>query len=188
MSHEERPSIDSEQRLEAFLRELYQEFPALQILPKEQIWHQKTAGLLLKIITFGSQNAYLSNYTTTLGTSRIYTPSGWARYSAAQRYIILRHERAHLRQFRRYGFFLMLVLYGFLPLPAGLSYFRMRFEREGYEESIRASKEMYGAAHVQTEDFQNWIISQFTSGAYGWMWPFPKSVKKWVQAIADEAL
>jgi hypothetical protein len=175
-----------EERLEAFLQELHQEFPTLQILPKEQSWHQKWAGSLLKLITFGAQSAYLTNYTTTLGAARIYTPSDWIRYSATERYIILRHERAHLRQFKKYGLPLMVLLYGLLPLPAGLSYFRMRFEREGYEESIRASKEIYGRSYVQSESFQQWIVSHFTSGAYGWMWPFPRSVRAWVKACADE--
>jgi hypothetical protein len=174
-----------EERLEAFLQELQREFPTLIIKPKEEIWHQRLAGKLLKIITFGSQDAYMTNYTTTLGF-RIYTPSGWSNYSSAERYIILRHERAHLRQFQRYGMLLMVLLYGFLPLPAGLSYFRMRFEREGYEESIRATKELFGVDYVKREEYQAYIVKQFTSGAYGWMWPFPKSVMSWVTDCINE--
>jgi hypothetical protein len=177
--------MTNEERLEQFLQELQQEFPTLKIYKKEDVWHQRWAGAALKIITFGGQRAYMSNYTTTLG-ARIYTPSNWEDYSAADRYIILRHERAHLRQFKRYGMLLMVLLYGFLPLPAGLSYFRMRFEREGYEESIRATKEIYGRAHVKTEGYERYILHQFTSGAYGWMWPFPSSVLAWVRACADE--
>lgn len=178
--------ISAEERLRLLLEELSSEFPRLKILPKSEVWHQRWIDVLLRALTFGAQKAFLTHYTTTLGTSRIYTPSDWESYSAAQRYTILRHERAHLRQFRRYGLPLMALLYVFLPFPFGVSYFRMLFEKEGYQETIRASKEVYGRDYVQRAEFQAWIVQQFTSGAYGWMWPFPKSVLRWVRATAEE--
>jgi hypothetical protein len=175
-----------EARLERLLAELREEFPALEILPKDQVWHQRFLGGLLRLITFGGQRHYLDHYTTTLGTRRIYVPSGWQGFSAAQRYVILRHERVHLRQFRRYSFVGMALIYILLPLPAFLAYGRYVMERAGYEETIRAAREVYGRGYVCDPIFQEGIVRQFTSGAYGWMWPFPATVRRWVSAVAEE--
>src|SRR4051812_9068252 len=106
-----------EERLRKLLQELTREFPALLILPKAEVWHQRWLDTLLRLLTLGGQREFLTHYTTTLGTSRIYTPSQWVGFSAAEQYTILRHERAHLRQFRRYGFPLMTLLYIVVPLP-----------------------------------------------------------------------
>lgn len=180
------PMSRGQELLAALLRELSAEFPALRILPKREVWHQRAIGILLWVLTLGSQRHYLSQYTTTLGASRIYTPEHFDSLAPEDRYIILRHERVHLRQFRRYTVPLMAALYLLLPLPAGLAYFRQRFEREGYEETIRASREVYGRDYVRRPFFQAYIVRQFTSGAYGWMWPFPKQVRAWVRAVAEE--
>src|SRR5262249_25388761 len=153
---------------------------------KDQVWHQRWLGRILAIITFGQQRRYLDSYTTTLGCRRIYVPRGWGQLSPQARYVILRHEREHLRQFRRYTFLGMAILYMLFPLPVGLSYFRYRFERAGYRETIRASREVFGREHVLDPTFQRGVVRQFTSGAYGWMWPFPRAVGRWVRAAAEE--
>lgn len=178
--------MQDEVRLTRFLEELREEFPGLLILPKEEVWHQRFLDWLLKILTLGAQRHYLTRYTTTLGTRRIYVPTGWKEMSFASRYVVLRHEREHLRQFRRYTFVGMALLYIFLPLPVGLSYFRYRFERAGYEETIRAAREVYGRGYVTDPEFQEGIVRQFTTGAYGWMWPFSRQVRRWVRAVAEE--
>lgn len=175
------------ERLARLLHELEQEFPGLRILPKREVWHQRWIARVLALLTLGGQRSYLTQYTTTIGSRRIYTPEGFERYSAAERFVILRHERVHLRQFRRYTVPLMAILYLLVPFPAGLAYFRQRFEREGYEETIRAAREVYGREHVLRDSFQEYIARQFTSGAYGWMWPFPGQVRRWVRAVAEEA-
>ena len=46
------------------------------------------------------------------------------------RTVLLRHERVHLRQRRRYGFLPFAILYLIPLLPLGLAYFRARFEWE----------------------------------------------------------
>ena len=73
------------------------------------------------------------------------------------------HERVHLRQFARHGRLLMSILYVLLPLPMGLAYCRARFEREAYEETIRAAFEVYGLAHVEDPSFRSHIVSQSSS-------------------------
>jgi hypothetical protein len=27
------------------------------------------------------------------------------------------------------------------------------------------------------------VLRQFTSAAYGWMWPFPRQVNRWIDAL-----
>ena len=88
-------------------------------------------------------------------------------------------ERAHLRQFRRYTLPGMALLYLLVPLPAGLAWFRARFEMEGYAETVRAAAEVHGLDHVRRADFREYVVSQFLSGAYGWMWPFRRSIERW---------
>jgi hypothetical protein len=81
----------------------------------------------------------------------------------------------------------MALLYLLLPLPLGLAWCRARFEMQGYAETIRASVEVYGAAHVQRPLFREHVVRQFLSGAYGWMWPFRRSVERWYDRVAAEA-
>jgi hypothetical protein len=96
--------------------------------------------------------------------------------------VTLRHELIHLRQFRRYTLFGMAFLYLLVPLPLGLAWFRARFEWEAYRESIRAAAELHGRAHVEAPAFRERILGQFTSGAYGWMWPFRGQLERWYDA------
>jgi hypothetical protein len=99
--------------------------------------------------------------------------------SDVDRVILLRHERVHLRQRRRYGFVGMAVLYLLPLLPLGLAYGRARLEWEAYEETIRATAEHYGLAAVKTVDLREHLVKRFTGPDYGWMWPFPKTIERW---------
>jgi len=94
------------------------------------------------------------------------------------RWATMRHEAVHMRQFRRWTRPGMALLYLLLPLPMGLAYFRMRFERAAYEETIRCGFELYGMAHVR-EHLREHILEQFTGPSYGWMWPFRRSLERW---------
>ncbi len=171
-----------EARYQALLDEIREEFPRFRIVRKVDAPLQRLIGALLRVLTFGAQDVYLTRYQTTIGQT-VYVTSDWDELPASQRYITMRHERAHLRQFRRYTLPGMAILYVLLPLPAGLSWFRARFEWEGYEESIRAAAEVHGRAFVEEPSFRAGIVRQFTSGAYGWMWPFPRQVERWVEGV-----
>jgi hypothetical protein len=146
----------------------------LRIFRKDEIWHQRAIHYLLCVATFGAQRRYLQDYVTTLGQS-IYVTPDWDRRSLADRYATLRHEAVHLEQFRRYGLLPMAVAYLLLPLPFGLAWCRMRLEREAYEETIR----VHHALGTLGAHLRDHIVGQFTSGAYGWMWPFPTAIARW---------
>ncbi len=147
----------------------------VRIVPKAGVWHQRAIHQLLRVVTFGAQSAYLDRYVTTLWHT-VYVPPDWEARPVEERWATLRHELVHVRQFERWGA-LMAIAYLLLPLPLGLAWFRMRFEREAYEETLRAWHELGGRAAC--EPLREHIVRQFTSGSYGWMWPFPRAVERW---------
>lgn len=167
------------------LVEITAEFPRFRIIPKSESGLQKLIHKALVIITFGQMRDYLDSYQTTLG-QRIYITPNWERRSHADRYMVLCHERIHMRQFRRFTWPGMTLLYLLLPLPMGLAYFRARFEMEAYAESIRAAAELYGKAHVREAEFRDHILKQFSGASYGWMWPFPGYMARWYQRQLDK--
>lgn len=139
----------------------------------------------MTIVTFGRQRAFATRYVTTIG-SRIYLPAGWHERSDEARYVVLRHEAIHLRQFQRYGLIGMSVLYLLPILPLGLAWGRARLEWQGYRETLRATAEVYGQAAAFDVQLRAHIVSQFTSGAYGWMWPFPRQIERWIDTALEE--
>ena len=154
----------------------YEELAAtVRIVRKRGVWHQRAIHHLLRVVTFGAQSSYVDRYVTTLWHT-IYVTDDWDARPIEDRYATLRHELVHVRQFERWGV-LMAVSYLLLPLPLGLAWFRMRFEREAYEETLRVWHELGGRAAA--ERLRAHVIGQFTSGAYGWMWPFPRAMERW---------
>lgn len=164
---------------DAYLAKLRDEFPKLRLIEKSDDRLSQLIDGALRLITAGGQSAYLSRYVTTLG-SRIYLPAGWDQRSDADRYIVLRHEAVHLRQFRRYTFLGMAVLYLLPIVPLGLAWGRARLEWEAYAETLRATAEVHGLKAAAAPKLHAHIVLQFTSAAYGWMWPFPKQVQGWI--------
>jgi len=163
------------------LVELKDEFPGFRVIEKADNRFQKLIHNLLRVVTLGKMNNYIDGYFTTLG-QRIYVPPSWHTRSAEDRYIVMCHERVHMRQFRKFTWPGMAILYLLVPLPMGLAYFRARFEQEAYAETIRASVEIYDLDHVKTKCFRDHILRQFSGASYGWMWPFKKSMNLWYEA------
>ncbi|MCU1280586.1 MAG: hypothetical protein JWM53_4132 [bacterium] len=147
----------------------------VRIVPKADVWHQRAIHQLLRVVTLGAQSAYLDRYVTTLWHT-VYVTDDWESRPIEERYATLRHELVHVRQFERWGV-IMAIAYLLLPLPLGLSYFRMRFEREAYEETLRVWHALGGRAACERRRAH--IVAQFTSGSYGWMWPFPRAMERW---------
>jgi hypothetical protein len=163
---------------QALVAELQAE--GVRLVGKEGSWHQRVLHYLLCVATFGAQRGYLDAYVTTIGRT-IYVTRDWQVRPLADRYATLCHERVHVQQFRRWGMVPLLVAYLLLPLPLGLAWCRMRVERAAYEETIRVHYALGGRA--ATDRLRAHVISQFTSGSYGWMWPFPRAVARWYDAF-----
>ena len=169
-------------RYDALLSEIHREFPDFRLVHKDRSPLSLLIDRALRVLTLGTQRGYLDSYQTTIG-STVYVTPDWDELPAEQRYITMRHERVHLRQFRRYTRPGMAFLYLFAPLPAGLAWFRAHFEKQGYAETIRAAAEVHGITHVKTPRFRGYVVEQFVSGAYGWMWPFRRSIERWYDAV-----
>ena len=170
---------------DAFIAELRAEFPSFRIVPKHESKLQRAIDVALKVLTLGQQRAYLTRYHTVLGDV-LYVPSAWPQTSDDARYITLRHERVHLRQRRRYGTIGMALLYLLPILPLGLALGRARIEWEAYTETLRATAEVHGLQAARDSRLHDELVRRFTSGAYGWMWPFPRAVRRWIATALEE--
>jgi hypothetical protein len=170
---------------EGLIAEITREFPDFRLVSKRGHALSVAIDRALRLVTFGAQRDYLTRYHTVLGNT-LYTPYAWETTPELDRMIVLRHERVHLRQRRRYGMLLMSFLYLIPFFPIGLAYGRARLEWEAYRETLRATAELRGMDSVREGSLRRMIVERFTGGAYGWMWPFPKRIQAWYDAAVRE--
>jgi hypothetical protein len=170
-------------RSDRLLAEIRREFPDFEIRKKRVSPLQRTISIALAVLTLGGQRQYLTRYHTVL-FGKLYVPDGWDDMSDEARYVLLRHERVHLRQRDRMGDVSMGLAYLFLGLPLGLAWGRARIEWEAYEETIRATAEVFGLGAARALEPE--IVRRYVGPDYGWMWPFPGRVRLWFrEVIAD---
>jgi len=158
--------------------ELTREFPQFSIRLKSGDWLSSVLDRFLKLVTWGGQSGYLTKYHTVLGYT-LYVSTSWDKMNADEKYVLLRHERVHLRQRRRLTFPLMAFIYIFPLFPLGLAYGRARLEWEAYKETLAATVEVFGVSAVEDDALRSQIVERFVSADYGWMWPFPQTVEGW---------
>lgn len=171
--------------LDELLAEIQTEFPGFTIVKKPDSRLMRVLSWFLLVVTFGAQRRFMDKYVTTIGNT-VYVPSDWDSWSPLSRVEVLRHERVHMRQQKKYGLVLFTFLYLVPFFPLFFAYGRARLEMEAYTESARAKAQLRGSQYVKTQEFRNWMASQFLTGAYGWMWIHKPTVLKWVdKAIAD---
>lgn len=168
-------------RSDAFVAEIRREFPSFRIAKKRESPLQKAIHVALAAVTLGGQRVYLTHYHTVL-FGVLWVPDAWDAMSDDDRYVLLRHERVHLRQRRRMGDVGMAVVYLLPIFPLFLAWGRARIEWEAYVETLRATAELYGLDRAN--QLREGIVRRFTGPDYGWMWPFPKTIHRWF----DEAL
>ena len=176
---------DGEALVEALLREMAAMRPPVRVVSKGGLWHQRVIDGFLRAVTLGGQNRYLTDYVTTLGRT-ILVPEGWGRVAAHRRYEVLRHELVHVRQFERWGWVGMVLIYGFFPLPAGLAWGRARLEGEAYAETLRVTAEVEGIEAARDPRLHAEILARFTGPDYAWMWPFPETVQGWIDDCVEQ--
>jgi hypothetical protein len=167
------------------LEEIRAEFPGFRVRRKEDDRLQRAIHRALMILTFGRMKRYLTDYQTTIGWT-VYVSADWEERPRDQRWITMRHEREHLRQFKRWTRPLMALLYLLIPLPVGLAYFRARFEKQAYREGLRAQAELEGIDAIRAPELRARIVRKFTGPDYGWMWPFPRAMARWYDRTVDE--
>lgn len=164
-------------------RALVERSRPVRVTKKSEAWHQRAIHHLLRALTFGGQASYRTSYVTTLGHT-IFVPDDFDSWPPAHAAEVLRHELVHVEQFERWGWPIMILVYGLLPLPIGLAYGRARLEWRAYEETLRAIAELEGLDAAKDPALHSQIRARFVGPAYAWMWPFPKQVQRWI----DDAL
>jgi len=169
-------------RYDALVAALRAEFPRFRIVRKDHSPLHKMIHYALCGLTLGRMTSYLDAFQTTIGRTVYVTPD-WDDWDSDRRYVTLRHEVVHLRQFRTFGVPGMAVLYVLLPVPMGLAWCRAYFEKAAYAESIRAAAEVWGPAYPRTTEYRRHVIAQFTGASYGWMWPFRHALERWYDEV-----
>lgn len=145
------------------------EFPAFKV-------KHKGDSALMKLLKPFMTKTFMTSFTTTIWHT-VYVPDSFDSWPAASQCAVLRHERVHMRQARKLTFPVFACLYLFVFFPVGLAWCRTRFEQEAYEESLAAYKD-YGFDY-SSPILKARMVAHFTTGEYGWMWLFPKSIESW---------
>ena len=170
--------MDPETRYRRLLDEIRAEFPRFRLIPKDRSLLQRSIARLLVLVTFGGQRRYLEGYVTTLG-ARVYVPASWDPRSADDRSPDDAARAVHLRQFRRWSFPLMALLYLLC---------RSRSASPGAVIASSAPptrRRSPPRARCTATPFCAMQHSAPTSSgsspraAYGWMWPFRGAVERW---------
>ncbi len=172
--------------LDKLIAEIKSEFPNFTVIPKADSLLMKWINLFMLLISFG-KNQFMDDYITTIGTT-VYSNNGWDGMKLETRATVLRHERIHMRQQKRYTWPLFAFLYLFPFFPVCFAYFRARMELEAYAETVRADLDYYGTNVIWSDKYKSWLVSQFTGPGYCWMFIFPKTVEKWINAAIDDAV
>lgn len=133
-------------------------------------------GWVVRIVTFGGNTQFNTNYTTTIGKT-IALPDNWDSWSPLERLSIVTHEMVHIDQIKRYGVFLWALGWVFIPLPLGLAWCRYVLEREAYLEGLKVCRE-FGQESTLKGRVEG-VVWQLSSPAYGWCWPFPNRIRAW---------
>lgn len=165
--------------------EILREFPGFSIKYKADSLLMKLINIFLMVVTFGAMRQYMTSFITTLGQT-VYVPSDWDSLPATSQAAVLRHERVHMRQARKYSRPLFSFLYLFAYFPVGLAWWRAKFEKEAYEESLRAYHE-YGR-DIKSPGFRYAMIAHFTTGEYAWMWPWKADIETWYDETVERIL
>lgn len=167
------------------MSELRVRYPGFRVVQKRDSRLHRAIHYALVGLTLGQMRSYLDSFQTTIGKTVYVTPS-WNDLPDDERYVTMRHEAIHLAQFRKFTLPGMAVLYVLLPLPMGVAWFRAYFEKQAYAESVRAAAEIWGIEYAASTSYRTYILSQFSSAAYGWMWPFPASMNRWYDAVVAQ--
>lgn len=171
----------SEECYNKLLVNIKSEFPNFRIVKKSDSKLMKFIDGFLKKASFGKTKNFMEDFTTTIGVT-VYIPNKWYTFSTSTKAITMRHELVHMRQAKRSNTFVFSLLYLCLPFPVGLAYYRMKFEKEAYRESLQAMCEYYGPKFF-TPALKECIVNHFASAEYFWTWPWKKSNESWYDNV-----
>lgn len=167
------------------LNEIKLEFPDFEIIEKKDSILMKVLDVLLKIITLGEMNEFMTAFLTQMG-NKLFVPPGWSKRDPRSKAISLRHERVHMRQQVRYGKLLFTLRYLCWPLPAVFALGRRDIEQEAYAETMKAIAEYFGISKIEERYYREYTIDYFMTAQYFWTYPFRKKLEAWYdKTVAD---
>jgi hypothetical protein len=165
-------------RFDTFCDELTAEFPSFRLFPKESSPLMRALYRALQMRFWNRE--FLTHYTTVIAT-RVYMPE--SLIGTEQGYRTLRHERVHMRDARRTGFFPFAFSYLFL-FPSVVTA-RAYWELRAYAETMRVELEETGDISEDTIEF---IAERFVGSDYLFMCPFPRFVRGRLHALRERLL
>ncbi len=100
----------------------------------------------------------------------------WPKDMSRDKPDLLAHECQHIQDLKKYHVW-YLFSYAF-ALPAFWT-FRAHWERRGYEHQLKAWAKAYPGA--DTKYMEDFMVRNFCTSTYLWMWPNEGAVRKWAQ-------
>lgn len=182
-------------RYNILLDRVEKEIPGVKVILHKDSWLMKVIHFLLKVLTFGKFEP--NRFTTTIG-KRMYVPNDWHFVSDQSKYVTLRHELIHMRQFRRWpfkfldlpvlrliNFLLFSFCYIFVMIPTVWS-MRAKFEREAYTQTLLTHYEIMGKWHLSVIGRLVSNMGKYFGGSdYFYMWDKKKAMKWAAQTMSD---
>lgn len=132
--------------------------------------------IFISYLLFWQRESFMRFYVTTIG-STIYWPASIPHSEG-----LLQHEIQHVRDHKKYGI-LFSLSYLLFPLPL-LWTMRAHWERKAYRISI---EHWVRDNPNETSWIPDFLVDQFCTSRYLWMWPFPSKVRAWANAEIEKA-
>jgi len=150
----------------------------VKIVRKDQSKFWRFLGWLVKVVTFGKNDSFGTDFTTTIGKTIAVTPD-WPTWAPEDKLETITHEMVHVGQYKKFTLVGMSLLYLLVFLPFGLAYFRYRFEREAYLTEYKYTiAKGWGTKDALIESG----VSELSGSDYGWAWLSKSGIRKWFQA------
>jgi hypothetical protein len=154
---------------------LRKQFPKFRLKIKEQ----SELMLFLNFFIKRFNKEWLEYFTMTVGYT-VYMPESFIGTPAG--YEILRHEAVHVKDYHKWKILYCLSYLFLMPVVVTARAF---WEFRGYVESMRVEHEASGQISDATI---NWLTNLFASGAYFWMCPFKKFIRRKLEKARREIL
>lgn len=162
-------------------------YPRLRVLKRGESWFMRTIFWPLKKVTHRSYD----EFTTTIG-STIYVPDDFDSWSDNAKYMMLRHEAQHVKQFHRWPLgrwawplnHLLMGLAYLLLLPVFWT-LRAHFEREGYTQTLLVKHELKLLSRDRWAVTAERLAETFGGSTYFWMWTRAKARAWALQTMMD---
>jgi hypothetical protein len=146
------------------------QYPKLRVLPIE-------SSDLIRVLDFVAFWADIADdYTITIGNTIYMGPELRGTSRGAD---ILYHEAVHVGQWNKWN--VLYYLSYFLCFPTVLT-MRAYWEWQAYKVGLQRMLKLRGSIPQSEED---WIVKVFKGSGYLFMFPFEKTLRKWVQNVRE---